>query len=382
MLYKHIIGLLNSIIPKRNNQIYLFSAFLYPDNIQAVYDAMRLYGVEKEYIVYCDGPGFAHYQNLGNRLVCHGSLSSVFKMLRSKYIVVDNGIYGLGHAGKDQILVNTWHGTSLKKIGRHLDGSESQSHPAATYAIAYSDFFVPVLSKAFGIEKSKVLVTGEPRNDYLYDHNCESILDELGISRSCNDRVLLWMPTYRRDPNGNAVDGMESDFGMPIVNRANIDSLDKACAEEHVILIIKWHGLQRAEDDIGGQFSNIFFLSSEDIARTSQPLYHLVATCDGLITDYSSVYVNYLVLNKPIFFAYDDMAEYEANRGFMFEDVKRIMPGAHINTMSALLSCIHDFAKGRDAYGDIRLDVCKKLNKYRDASNSRRLLMELGLIDG
>ena len=69
--------------------------------------------------------------------------------MASKYIIYDIGIYGQIKGGKNQILINTWHGTSLKRIEYYLDKNHRKGMPPlCTYSIAYSDFFQPIIKKA------------------------------------------------------------------------------------------------------------------------------------------------------------------------------------------------------------------------------------------
>ena len=87
------------------------------------------------------------------------------------------------------------------------------------------------------------------------------------------------------------------------------------------------------------------------------------------------------MLNRPICFAYDDMESYMTKRGFMFDDVKSIMPGFHAHTIDDLAQFINEFAEGKDKYKEERERVNKILNTYSDNKNSYRLLKAVGIID-
>ena len=192
------IGIINSLVTKRDS-IYLFSSFLYKDNIHAILDELLRNNVNDTYEIFCDGPAFSNYSAKNLIIVEHGSLKSLIAFWRSKYIIYDIGIYGQIKGGKNQILINTWHGTSLKRIEYYLDKNHRKGMPPlCTYSIAYSDFFQPIIKKAFGLDDKHVLITGEPRNDYLFEEGRTSILDKLGIGYS-GKKLVIWMPTWRHN---------------------------------------------------------------------------------------------------------------------------------------------------------------------------------------
>ena len=376
-----MIRILNGIIPKSLKKIYLFSTFLYKDNIQAILDEMIQDGFIDRYLVYCDGPAFSTYNHKNVFHVKHGTLKSFLAFFMSKYVIYDIGIYGQIKGGKNQYLVNTWHGTSLKRIEYYLEKNMRKGMPPlCTYSIAYSDFFKPVIQKAFGLDEEHVLVSGEPRNDYLFSENKSAILGKLGITHKYRS-LVIWMPTWRQNREHlEENDGESYPYGIPFLTESSLDELNKECVKNDCLLIIKWHGLQDQGSICKENYPGILFLTSEDIAKTNMPLYYLVGCCDGLITDYSSIYVNYAVLNRPICFAYDDIESYKNNRGFMFENVEDIMPGYHVHSMGGIIDFIHDTVNNVDRYISKREETEKKLNTFSDDKNSYRLLKQLGIV--
>ena len=78
---------------------------------------------------------------------------------------------------------------------------------------------------------------------------------------------------------------------------------------------------------------------------------------DALITDYSSVAIDYLLLDKPIGFTLDDFEEYRKTRGFIFEDPKKYMPGHHIYSFSDLCDFLSSVSDGYDPFWEQRASV-------------------------
>ena len=62
-----------------------------------------------------------------------------------------------------------------------------------------------------------------------------------------------------------------------------------------------------------------------------------------LITDYSSVYVDYLLLDRPIVFSCPDLEKYKKDRGFVVEDPSLLMPGTLVRNQKELINSLRAF---------------------------------------
>lgn len=93
---------------------------------------------------------------------------------------------------------------------------------------------------------------------------------------------------------------------------------------------------------------------------------------DVLITDYSSVYFDYQLLDRPIGFAIDDVEEYRRNRGFVFDNILDYMPGEKIYSFDELKTFFDHLHKGQDDYSEKRKKVNDLVNHWQDAGNCER----------
>ena len=369
---------MNIIIPKNKRFICFRSAFQYPDNIQAVLDALIKSGKDKKYKLICIGNGFDNYHQNNIVKVKDKTVKAMLYFFISKYVVWDVGIFYSVPAIKSQISLNLWHGTSLKKIGFYEE--EEKPYRTSTYAIAYSPLFAEKISHAFDIPLHDVLVTGEPRNDYFAVQAADEILLKCNIPVGKDYRYVIWMPTFRQSKNHNVNNGKKYEFGIPLLNSDNIDSLDKCAAANKVIIILKWHGSQILPKQLNrDKYSNLVFLTNDQLVACGIPFYSLVSRCHALITDYSSIYVNYMVLDRPICFAYDDFEEYVKDRGFMFDNIDEIMPGFKARSFDDILRFVEDTAKGEDRFKKIRHAKASLLNTYVDFNNGKRVIDALKL---
>lgn len=367
--FRRMIWIMNCITPKNSNRILMRSAFKYPDNTQALLDV--LLSRENTYTIFCVGDGFEAYNDSRVKKYSLNSFKAILAYCTCRYVFYDSAIFLEAPPVKKQISVNLWHGISLKKIGYYVR-EDTKQYRTATYGVTYSPLFAEKMSHAFAIPIENVLCTGEPRNDYLFNPAPDSILKRLGIPIGEGNRYVIWMPTYRQSIFNNDVDGAEYEYGFPIINSGNIRELHDFCKEHNIILIMKWHGLQKIPSMGNDTWSNFCFLTTEMITTLHIPFYRVVACCDALVTDYSSIYVNFMVLNRPICFAYDDMDKYTEKRGFMFDDVVSIMPGKHVHTLDGLLSFLQNI--DNDEYKRSRTEMCSVLNSHNDSHNSERLI--------
>lgn len=372
-----MIKFLNLLIPKNSKIIYLRSRYEYRDNIHSVLDEFLKHPSSNKYKIICDGFAFDKYvsrkiRNPKRKIIL------LYYFLRARFVIFDTGLYGQPQPIKRQILVNTWHGVSLKKIGYHIDGYNKNSKKRlATYLTVYSEYFVENMSIAFGVPREDILVTGEPRNDQFFHKKNGIALKSLGFEKNNFEKTIIWMPTYRKHRLTKEADGNVYNYGIPFISE--IETLNQILTKNSILLIVKLHGLE--ETIQSSDLSNIKYIDSIKLGNADTTVNELLVDCDALITDYSSVYINYLLLNKPICFAYDDMDEYVKKRGFMFNDVNSMMPGLHANNYNQLIEFINDVALGIDSYQDERKRVNSFLNKYSDGMNSLRLLQFLGLVD-
>ena len=144
-----------------------------------------------------------------------------------------------------------------------------------------------------------------------------------------------------------------------------------------MLLAAKIHHLQRLDFLDRVSLSNILYLTDDDLAARDVQLYEFVGQADLLLTDYSSIYFDYLLLDRPIGFFTGDLDLY--TRGFVVEDPLAWMPGEKIVTMDEFYAFLSDTAAGRDAWGPARKALLDKVDVYQDGDNCRRIAEHFGL---
>ena len=373
-----VLSIINRIIPKDNKKILFYDStreFL-DDNTEALFSYMKLLGFDKKYKLVCCVPAQKYISSFDN-YVPVGSLKGVIAFLTSKYVFFSFGDFRI-RPSKKQIVVNQWHGTGTKKGGKQLNdsGYKKEKLDNFTYFIASSETTAPVMAEQFDCPMSKMLIQGSARNDYLFSgKDCLSLLN---INKNDYIKTILWMPTFRNSVDNRFHDGkVVGETQLPIIYEyEDMESFNKFLNEKKVIVIIKAHPMSNLKNK---EYSNIIIINNSDLRSKGVKLYEFISNFDALITDYSSVFPDFLLLNRPIGFTMDDYEEYERTRGFFFDDFKNYMPGHHMYNYEDMTKFINDLVVGKDDYQDARKKVLPVFWKYADNKNCERLLKTVGI---
>lgn len=297
----------------------------------------------------------------------HGlSLKAIYYILKSKIVFFTHASpFSTLKKRADQVVVNLWHGCGYKAAeNKKKNGIEENPFD---YALVPGKIFVKTKSVFWGCSEEKVLPIGYPRYDLLLKEN-DSTKNFARKLLGGNDKLVIWMPTFRKTEfNVYPEEKIVYNFDLPLLeSEEDLESLDNLCRKNRILLCIKRHLFQLKYSCEHMKFTNIIFLSNDDLAKENVDLYSLLRYTDSLITDYSSVAIDYLLLNKPINFILQDFENYKSVRGFVFDDPKKYMPGNHIYSFDDLKKCIEDIAMGKDLYLKIRKEIIAEVHNRSD----------------
>ncbi len=290
-------------------------------------------GHNKSIIRALTGQGYEAYYN--------HSLKGIWYCLRGKVYFYDNYPKDISQwLSGGAMKVNLWHGAPLKKIqmdniydkvrypDRRIDKmrhalrrftDEKPSH----YIISSSDFFAPIFSSAFATKK--VLTVGFPRTDVFTGSEIQNLL--LDTERDTyykikelkgHKKVFLYMPTFR-DSETKFFEVMQMErFGMFL-------------KENDYLFCTKLHCKSKLREEFAAIAGENVIL----IDPNADP-YVYVELSDVLITDYSSIYFDYLLTGRPILFFDYDLEEYLAQSREMYFDYDEFTPGKKAASMEEL----------------------------------------------
>ena len=146
-----------------------------------------------------------------------------------------------------------------------------------------------------------------------------------------------------------------------------------------MLLVLKVHHLSADLPIYKSKFSNILILNNHDISVLGIQLYEFVACTDALLTDYSSISTDYLLLDRPIIFTLDDYEQYVKSRGVYPANAKDYMSGPHVYTVDDLFAAFLDVIAGKDDYVEWRAEVRARYHTYHDGNSSQRIIDHLKL---
>jgi CDP-glycerol glycerophosphotransferase (TagB/SpsB family) len=309
-----------------------------------------------------------NYSNFKNyKIVKKNSLKGLLYFFTSKYVFHTHGIYNKLPILSKQKNINLWHGMPLKNIG-HLDNNLIV--PKSNFTIATSVKFKKIMQKAFKLEENQVIVSGLPRNDFLFTDKF-SLLDVIPSKKATFNNTILWMPTYRKSTIGDIrVDGAAEEMNE-FLNEQFLNELNDFLAKIKSLCVIKLHPMDVLKPNKFKEYSHLSIIDNSNFIERGISLYSVLNSADLLLTDFSSIYIDFLLLNKPIGFVISDYQDYFNSRGFVFEKPKEFMPGKLIENDKELLSFLEDlfinkldnFLKERETVKNIFHDEYKTFSE-------------------
>ena len=314
-------------------------------------------------------------------VVFHPTLKSIYVLLRAKVLVSSSTKwkkkykYHLSHRAKK---VQLWHGIPLKKIGllipevakchnspigRLYNSIRGKNHIHDLF-ITTSEFFTQnVFAKA--VRAKYFLESGYPRNDIFFKEQLDDYdlletdiesLSKINKLRSDGFKAVLYAPTCG-DPVGNAIKS----------GPLNLNELSQFAKKHKLIFVLKFHPSIHCVDEFKLLDNIIIYDRTKDI----QPL---LRVSDILITDYSSVYMDYLLLDRPIiFFPYNYQQYVQSQNGLLF-DYDSMTPGPKCYSQDQLQEALKDcILNQRDDFSTQRENLRNMAFKYKDGKACERI---------
>ena len=263
----------------------------------------------------------------------------------------------------------------LKKIGNLEENNKNEDYNFFSAVIATSPFFGDIMQGVFSYNKNQVLITGQPRNDELFKD--KKVRAKLGLDTYTN--CIIWLPTFRKSSRLHVTNTEEvgQELNFPLVNTIKrMQQLNELLKKSNTVLVIKPHPMQDLNQDDLIKYSHIKVIVEDELRKHGILLYHLLGETKALITDYSSVYFDYLLLDKPIAFTIDDLDAYGNNRGFVVDNPLDLMPGEIVKDCEAFEMFINKVAEGNDTYKEVRKRINDKCNTYQGGNACANLLKQ------
>lgn len=337
--------LIGRLLPAKK-QLIIFESFLgkqYSDNPRAIYEYLKKHHPEYQMFWSLDKSWKAK-AGIDLPVLKRFSLKWLWLMPRAEFWVTNSRMPLWLEKPKHTIYLQTWHGTPLKKLAAdmkevHMPGTTTETYKenfikeARRWDVLISPnaYSTAIFRRAFQFNKT-ILETGYPRNDILINNNnaeaISNIKAALGIP--AGKKVILYAPTWRDD---EFFEKGKYKFTLQL----DLDELHRALGSQYVVLL-RLHYLIANRLDIEKYKGLVHDFSNYDDIR------ELYLASDVLITDYSSVFFDYLCLKRPIiFYTYDIDTYRDKLRGFYF-DFEKEAPGPLVKTTEEVIGAITEIA--------------------------------------
>ena len=364
---------------KPNKKMLVFESFPdYSDNSRAFSDYLLKKGGYKIYWIVKDAKTYAkrfpnpriHFlQEVDRNGVA--SIRTLLVLLRAGWIFSTHGFTYVPGTHKRKKFIKLWHGCSFK------DKTSQATFTHFDFALVSGPSFIKTKSYFWGCPESKIIAKGYPRYDWLITKSkkAESVVN---LWKRDNKKLIVWMPTFRNDKyNLHNESAVITQF--PLMESATQwNELDLLCKKHSVLLVIKLHPFQKDYQIDYSHLNNIKMITNDDFDANNIQLYEFLGYSDALITDYSSIGVDYLIVDNPIAYTLDDYEVYRKTRGFVFEDPRQYMPGYHLYSFCDLGKFIADIADNKDEFREKRNSVKKQL-VYESENYCQDIAKELNL---
>ncbi|MGI6778248.1 MAG: CDP-glycerol glycerophosphotransferase family protein [Acetivibrionales bacterium] len=327
------------------------------------------------------------------------SIQSIWYHLRSRIHLIDQSSSDINpFFSVRSKRINMWHGFPLKKIGTFmkdcnknkirknncilvfLDKISTRGFWSDRYILATSKFSASVLGQAFGVPSEKVIVSGYPRNYELIVNKpikyiSENEIECLNIIRSEKERsksIIGYFPTFR-DKRETLIFGIKDNNELHEV----LDYFERL----NIKIIGKFHFADKNDE-----FKGIYYHKTFVNLPSDADIYTFINEIDILITDYSSIYFDFLLWNRPIiFFPYDLEYYQNEDRGIIF-DYDTITPGPKVYNVSELKALFLDGVESftvayHSKYQDKALQLKKKVFENITEMDIEHLIKQIKFIN-
>ena len=359
--------------PTKNQLLFFASEPVWGDNLKDFYNYCNATKTLNTPILVKDKNLFYQLRSEGFENIFYANTLKAFStFFRSEGVVIYNGSSKLHFFPYTLLpdlkpIFNLWHGIPLKKIGRKVGIHRKKM---AKYLFQeYSLFFVcspteaGLIQDCFNVGPEVTKITGSSRNDLFYHtQNASQFIKELN-----GKKVFLYAPTWREYG--------DSSMFFPWENY-NLAELEEFLNKENIALLLRGHRqeISRSKGDLSLiKSSTNIFLAGNDVFPDAN---ELLANTDVLITDYSSIYLDFILLNKPVVFIPYDLEKYSQYRGFLM-DYDSNTPGRKVITAEEFIPNLKSCLDHPEQHEDERIQIKRKFHQFEDGNSSKRILSEI-----
>ena len=317
----------------------------------------------------------------GATIIKYRSLQYFYYLAKSKIWISNCKLPSYCLKKRKQVYIQTWHGTPLKRLAYDINIDEKQTFYRSkmskqemvksydddskqyNYLISPNSFTSEKYQSCFKVSSDKIKEFGYPRNDFLVNlkqDQIEQLKVKLGLPS--DKKIILYAPTWR--------DNSFNHKGYTFNLQCDFKKWQHYLEKDYVV-IFKPHYLISNKFD-NEQFKDFLYLFDANI-----DINELYAVSDLLITDYSSVFFDYSILDRPILFYMYDLDDYRDNlRGF-YLDIDKDLPGQVVKHEEDLFKIIINDMHNFESIKALRKDFINKYHTSEQGNASKKIIDNL-----
>lgn len=350
------------VLPMKN--IILFESMPdFADSTIYVYNELikRGYGKKYKFIWLCHDENHKEsFKKICKINISRNRAKNFYYQYVSKYIIVNN--YIIYRKRKTQKIIFIQHGGTTKFTRNYY------TFKGDVTAVVN---LCPYLNKAeayqLDVPLQKVYGLGLPRNDAIIDSKVE-----LHKLFKFDGKIIFYYPTVKSWKDGKSHGS--SNISDLLITQNDYEIINSNLRNNNLLLVIKLHWSSNPIYSSKKRYSNILFVDDCFFANKNTSSYSCLSKADALLTDYSSVFYDYLLADKPIGFIWTDFEQYSSNPGLVKEFVYTTSRcGSHIHTRDELFEFFDDIANGNDQKKDDRKYVRSLIFPYANKRSTQRV---------
>ncbi|WP_440894786.1 CDP-glycerol glycerophosphotransferase family protein [Amphibacillus sp. Q70] len=352
----------NEVTEQVNDQsICLITTSNSGSNILALYKLMPERIKDKYNITLCQSDHFFHDYHFFKEVI------------KNKLLVFD--VRSPNFKTEKNIFYQLWHGFPLKALGTKVKTSPQKENWNIFDQIAsYSELYNGVMGECFSVPKHNFSITGLPRNDFLYSSNGRELLAKaLQTDDIQSKKIVFYMPTYRKSTTLGENSGNKNSANIFGFDVFNLEYFTDFLKENDIVFVTKLHPLEEVQYSQAMVSDQIYFLDDQMLFREGIDLYQILNAVDLLITDYSSIYIDFLLLNRPMLFTPTDLEDYMNTRGLILNPYEEYTPGPKVIDQLNLQRELLNLLSNHDLYLEERTKLLKIFHTFTDGHSAERI---------
>lgn len=367
-----IFYIIDTFYPKKKNLILFTQKHnLFSDNSKALFEYINFYEKDFNAIwIASDEAGKRKILafNKDFKVISIKSLEGILTLLSAKTVVVSNSLHDFFPYFKTSFrkeAVQLWHGIKWSKQYEYPNNNFTND---LTVICSSSEEHKDLMSRHNLIDKNKIYVTGFSRNDIFFNLSKENIKKNLPkkVINDLNKKIILYTPTHKEDI---------SSIFFPFKD-LNIKKLNNFFYQNNIIIYLRPHinDSNKSKEKWLNYFSKFKMSNIKDLTFSElEDINFLLPFTKIVITDYSAIYTDAMLLDIPTIFIPYDLEIYKKKRGLVY-NYENITAGHKVYNQASFEKSINEIINDANKYSSKLNEIKNIFHQYKDGKSSERIM--------